>query len=172
MNDFIIRKVTEKELDQLQKIGKLTFFETFSAGNGEDDMNDYLEVNFSKEKLTAEYASDNSEFYFAASGQNIIGYLKVNFGDGQTELRDENSIEIQRIYVLNSFQRKGVGLQLLEKSIQIAKDKNAAFIWLGVWEENIRAINFYKKFGFIEFAKHPFKFGKDMQTDIMMKLII
>ena len=33
-----------------------------------------------------------------------------------------------------------------------------------------RAINFYKKNGFVEFDKHVFKLGNDEQTDIMMKL--
>ena len=48
----------------------------------------------------------------------------------------------------------------------------ASYVWLGVWEENVRALNFYKKNGFIEFDKHIFKLGEDEQTDIMMKLIL
>ena len=44
------------------------------------------------------------------------------------------------------------------------------YVWLGVWEENLRAINFYKKNGFSEFSKHVFRLGNDEQTDIMMKL--
>lgn len=59
---------------------------------------------------------------------------------------------------------------LYDKAIQIARDKNADYVWLGVWEENPRAISFYKKNGFVEFDKHIFKFGNDEQTDIMMKL--
>ena len=54
--------------------------------------------------------------------------------------------------------------------MQIARQKNADYVWLGVWEENPRAINFYKKNGFVEFNKHVFKLGNDEQTDIMMKL--
>jgi ribosomal protein S18 acetylase RimI-like enzyme len=46
------------------------------------------------------------------------------------------------------------------------------FIWLGVWEENQKAIRFYKKNGFVEFGKHIFRLGDDDQTDIMMKLDI
>ena len=44
------------------------------------------------------------------------------------------------------------------------------YIWLGVWEENHRAINFYTKNGFVAFDKHIFVLGEDAQTDIMMKL--
>lgn len=59
---------------------------------------------------------------------------------------------------------------MCDKAIEIAKQKRVAFIWLGVWEENLRAINFYKKNGFIEFDKHIFSLGQEEQTDIMMKL--
>ena len=52
----------------------------------------------------------------------------------------------------------------------MAKDKKSDYVWLGVWEENPRAISFYKKNGFEEFDKHIFKLGNDEQTDIMMKL--
>ena len=61
---------------------------------------------------------------------------------------------------------------VLDKAIEVAKLKNSDFVWLGVWEENPRAISFYKKNGFVEFDKHIFKLGNDEQTDIMMKLKI
>ena len=59
---------------------------------------------------------------------------------------------------------------LYEKAIQTAMLASAEYVWLGVWEENPRAISFYKKNGFIEFDKHIFKLGDDEQTDLMMKL--
>jgi len=99
-----------------------------------------------------------------------VGYLKLNFGSSQTELKDDRALEIERIYVLKEFHGKSVGQELYEKAIYVARQKNADYVWLGVWEQNPRAINFYKKNGFIEFDKHIFKLGEDEQTDIMMKL--
>lgn len=61
-------------------------------------------------------------------------------------------------------------LRPYEKAMQIARQTNADYVWLGVWEKNPRAINFYKKNGFVEFDKHIFKLGNDEQTDIMMRL--
>ncbi len=164
-----IEKVTLNNLAQLQKIGRQTFYETFSAGNTGEDMTIYLEEEFSVGKLTSELSDSNSEFYFAILDNNVIGYLKLNFGQSQTELQEENALEIERIYVLNEFHGKNIGQLLYDKAIQIAKQKRADYIWLGVWEKNPRAINFYKKNGFVEFDKHIFKLGNDEQTDIMMK---
>lgn len=170
MENIDIKRVTLNDIDQLQKIGRQTFSETFSAGNTEENMKKYLEEVFSMEKLTAELNNPNSEFYLAVLDNNVIGYLKLNFGQSQTELQDEKALEIERIYVVREFHGKKAGQLLYEKAMQIARQKNADYVWLGVWEENPRAINFYKKNGFVEFDKHIFKLGNDEQTDIMMRL--
>ena len=170
MSIIEIRKVTINDLDQLQKIGRQTFYETFASGNTEDNMNKYLDESFSDTKLTTELSDNNAEFYFATLDNNVIGYLKINFGKSQTELQDEKAVEIERIYVLKEYHGKNIGQLLYDKAINIARQKNADYVWLGVWEENPRAINFYKKNGFVEFDKHIFKLGNDEQTDIMMKL--
>lgn len=170
MNTIEITKVSLDDVDQLQKISKQTFSETFSAENSDENMAKYLEEGFSIEKLSKEIQDPNSEFYFASIGTNVIGYLKLNFGESQTELQDNQGLEIERIYVSKEFHGKQVGQVLYQKAIEIAKSKHSDFVWLGVWEENPRAINFYKKNGFVEFDKHIFKLGDDEQTDIMMKL--
>lgn len=170
MSGIELRKVRMDDIDQLQIIGRQTFYETFSTGNSKDNMSKYLEEGFSTEKLTTELSDNDSEFYFATLSDKVIGYLKLNFGQSQTELRDEKAIEIERIYVLKEFQGQSVGQLLYDQAIKIARQKKIDYIWLGVWEENPRAINFYKKNGFVEFDKHIFKLGDDKQTDIMMKL--
>lgn len=169
MENLRIKKATISDIEQLQKIGRQTFQEAFSEGNSEENMAIYLEEGFSLKKLTTELNSTNSEFHFAILADQVIGYLKLNFGQSQTELKDEGALEIERIYVLQEFHGKKVGQALYEKAIQIANQKDVQYIWLGVWEENTRAINFYKKNGFVEFDTHIFKLGDDEQTDIMMK---
>ena len=172
MTSIDIRKVSLSDLIQLQKIGRQTFYETFVDGNSEENMTAYLDESFSIDKLTAELNDQNSEFYFASLDNNVIGYLKLNFGQAQTELKHENALEIERIYVLMEFHGKKVGQIFFDKAIEVARQKNVDYVWLGVWEENPRAISFYKKNGFVEFDKHIFVVGDDEQTDIMMKLKI
>jgi diamine N-acetyltransferase len=170
MEKIDIKKVTLDDIDQLQKIGRQTFYETFSTANTEENMKTYLGKDFALDKLAAELNDKNSEFYFATLGSNVIGYLKLNFGKSQTELQDNKALEIERIYVTKEFHGKRIGQILYDKAIEVARQRNAEYVWLGVWEENARAINFYKKNGFVEFDKHIFKLGNDEQTDIMMKL--
>ena len=170
MENIITRRITLDDLEKLQNIGRKTFEETFSESNSEENMRNYLEEGFSKEKLTTELKNKDSEFYFAILKDEVIGYLKVNFGESQTELKDSKALEIERIYVSKEFHGKSVGQILYDKAIEIAKQKGSEYVWLGVWEENPRAISFYKKNGFVEFDKHIFRLGNDEQTDIMMKM--
>ena len=170
MENITVQKISISDLPALQKIGRQTFYETFAASNTEENITKYLEEGFSEDKLTTELEDQNAEFYFATLDNEVIGYLKLNFGASQTELKDDKALEIERIYVLQEFHGKKVGQILYNKAIEVAKDKKSDYVWLGVWEENPRAISFYKKNGFEEFDKHIFKLGNDEQTDIMMKL--
>jgi len=172
MNELDIIKANITDVNQLQIIGRKTFFETFKEANTEEDMKQYLKDNFSSQKLDAELTNINSEFYFAQIKGRVVGYLKINFGPSQTEQIAANSLEIERIYVLKEFQGKRVGQLLYNKALEIGSNYNHDFVWLGVWEKNPKAIDFYTKNGFVAFDKHIFKLGNDEQTDILMKLIL
>ncbi len=170
MGEIKVRKITSVDLTDLVKISRQTFTDTFEEVNSEEDMQKYLSENLSEEQLQSELDNRESEFYFAENKDEILGYLKLNSGNSQTENKNENSIEIERIYVLKEFLRMKIGQLLLDHSIQIAKEKNAEFIWLGVWEHNERALKFYGKNGFEVYSKHDFVLGKDVQTDLLMKM--
>jgi GNAT superfamily N-acetyltransferase len=164
-----IIEVDTSQLKALQVISTQTFSETFTEHNTEEDMTNYIESSFNLANLKSQLDNNNSKFYFALEEENVVGYLKVNWGLAQTELQDPTSLEVERIYVLKSHHGKQVGVALFEKAVIVAKTFNFDFIWLGVWEKNERAIQFYKKNGLVEFDKHFFKLGKDVQTDLLMK---
>lgn len=161
--------VNTNEIGLLQQISRQTFAETFAASNTEENMKKYLDEAYSREKLAAEMQDPNARFYFAKVGGQVVGYLKLNSGAAQTELKDERALEIERIYVLSSWHGKHIGQMLYDKAIEVARELKADYIWLGVWEENQRAIRFYERNGFVAFDKHIFRLGDDEQTDIMMK---
>jgi ribosomal protein S18 acetylase RimI-like enzyme len=169
MNDIIISKATIKDVAIVQNIGRQTFYETFAESNTEEDMAKYLDENFSAGKVSAELNNPDSEFFITWDEDEAIGYLKLNTGKAQTELQDETSLEIERIYVKSEYHGKKVGQILYDKALEVAIAHGKQSIWLGVWEENARAIKFYEKNGFVSFDKHIFKMGEDEQTDIMMR---
>lgn len=172
MNTIKLSLATAEDYKVIQAIGKQTFQETFAASNSEEDTHKYLTENFSDTKVKEELSNEDSHFFIAWEDDVPIGYLKVNTGEAQTELQEPFALEIERIYVSASHHGKKIGQLLYDKAVEIAIQKNKKSIWLGVWEENPRAIRFYEKNGFVEFDRHIFKMGNDDQTDIMMRKIV
>ncbi|MES2587895.1 MAG: GNAT family N-acetyltransferase [Bacteroidota bacterium] len=165
-------KVELEDVEKLQEICIQTFNESYFDKNSEANMVLFLNENFNLEKLKGELMNSNSICFFARQAENILGYLKLNWGNSQTEKQTVESIEIERIYVLKEFKGQKIGQKLFDKAIEIAKLKKVNYLWLGVWEENLDALRFYKKNGLVEFDKHIFQLGDDAQTDIMMKLVL
>ncbi|MCP9753209.1 GNAT family N-acetyltransferase [Ferruginibacter sp. HRS2-29] len=159
------------DFDALRAISIRTFTETFADVNTEENMQLYVAENLSPEKLTSEACNPDSAFFLAKDDSgNVAGYLKLNFNTAQTELRDKDGMEIERIYALKEYHGKSLGKLIFEKALTVAYERKAAYIWLAVWEENARAIAFYTKNGFVVFDKHFFRLGNDVQTDLMMRL--
>ena len=172
MESISVVPVCIDDLTKLQTISRSTFAQTFNEHNNPEDMQAYFDNSFSVEKLSSELNNQNSTFYFAVDNSinSVVGYLKVNTGDAQSEKKDLDAFEIERIYVDKTYFGKKVGQLLFDKAIEIAKSKKVSYVWLGVWEENHRALAFYTKNGFKAFDKHLFKLGNDEQSDILMKL--
>lgn len=172
MEQITIERATLADIKKLQEIGRTTFSEAFAAVNSDKNMKEYLEKGFSEEKLTGELSNQDSQFYFALLDGKVIGYLKINIGQAQTEKLNLDALEIERIYLLKAFYGQKVGQLLYQKAIDIAHEMQASYVWLGVWEENYRALRFYEKNGFTPFGKHKFWLGDDEQTDLMMKKVL
>ncbi|SOC42575.1 GNAT family N-acetyltransferase [Ureibacillus acetophenoni] len=168
-----IKKCNLADVLTLQQIGIETFNETFKDQNTPENMKNYLEKAFNVDQLTTELSNPFSQFFFVHVNNEVAGYLKININDAQSEKMGNDSLEIERIYLKNTFQKHGLGKLLLNKAIDIATEHKKEKIWLGVWEKNENAIAFYKNMGFAQTGTHSFHMGDEEQIDyIMMKPLI
>ncbi|PWL29060.1 GNAT family N-acetyltransferase [uncultured Roseivirga sp.] len=169
---YQIKKVSTDELEELRKLSIETFSDTFTEQNNEIQMKAYLEKAFNTDQLRSELSNPESFFYFVKEEDKILGYLKLNTKTAQTDQVLDSSLEIERIYLVQEAQGKGIGKLLMDFSIAEAKRRNLLCLWLGVWEKNEKAIAFYKSYGFEVFADHPFKLGDESQKDLLMKRFV
>ncbi|WNS78489.1 GNAT family N-acetyltransferase [Domibacillus sp. DTU_2020_1001157_1_SI_ALB_TIR_016] len=167
-----IKKCTLEDSRKLQEISYETFNETFKHQNSPENMNAYLERAFNLKQLEKELSNVSSQFFFVYFNHEVAGYLKINTNDAQSEEMGDESLEIERIYIKNKFQKHGLGKYLLNKAIEIAVERNKKEIWLGVWEKNENAIAFYKKMGFVQTGVHSFYMGDEEQMDFIMTKIL
>ncbi|MGX2958264.1 GNAT family N-acetyltransferase [Peribacillus sp. JNUCC 23] len=163
-----IKMCTLEDSRKLQKISHETFNETFKHQNSPENMNTYLERALNLKQLEKELSNISSQFYFVYFNNEVAGYLKVNTNDAQSEEMGDESLEVERIYIKDKFQKHGLGKYLLNKAIEISMERNKKKIWLGVWEKNENAIAFYKKTGFVQTGAHSFYMGDEEQTDLIM----
>ncbi|MFD1126227.1 GNAT family N-acetyltransferase [Lentilactobacillus raoultii] len=164
----LVRECTLADVQALQEISRETFADTFGAVNTPMDLTHYLQTAYSLPKLRAELSDPEAAFFFIYRDDQLAGYLKLNFGDNQTEAYGPDSLEIQRIYIRQSFKHLGLGTHLMHKAFEVAKRLSKKRIWLGVWEKNFSAIKFYRKLGFSQIGDHVFVLGSSRQRDLIM----
>lgn len=164
-----LKKCSLKDIEILRDISIKTYYATFAEFNVKENMNAYLDAAFNFDKLFKEAQDKNSAFYFLYKDNVLTGYIKLNVAPSQSDINDSDSLEIERIYILKEFQGFGLGRFLIEHAIKIAIEKRKKFIWLGVWENNEKAIRFYKKNGFYKIGSHSFFMGEDGQIDYVMR---
>lgn len=157
----------------LARLALDTFCESFEKVNNPADFKAYTTEAFNPEKIKEELNEPGSLYILAYMNNELAGYARVR---SSTEVKDEfpgkKTIELQRIYALRKFIGKGVGKALMNYCITLAKEQGCEILWLGVWEHNHRAQEFYNRLGFERFSSHVFMLGNDAQTDILMKLKI
>lgn len=169
MQEVQIQKAKIHDLEDLVKMARESFLESFREGNKIENVMAYLEEAFTINQFKDEFQNEASTFFIAKKDVHIIGYCKVNLVPAQTDIQDPESLEIARLYVLKAYLGLGLGKRLLDHAESYARSLGKKYMWLGVWEHNKRAIRFYEKNGLEKFSSHPFPFGDEVQTDFLMK---
>lgn len=165
--NLTIRQAKIEDAEILAKIGWQSFDEAFSEHpkNHPDDMRVYMNEAFSIETISEDLRDEKTVYLITEFENESAGYAKLKFDVREDCIRGENPVELCRLYALDKFIGKGIGKSLMLEFLKIAEEKNCGVAWLGVWEFNYRAQEFYKKFGFEKCGEHIFQLGSDPQID-------
>jgi len=99
--------------------------------------------------------NDENDAMFIAEDESRtpLGFLRVNMQEDY--FTGEQHAHVNDIVVAAEAEGKGAGKLLLAKADEWAKEKNARWITLNVFDENFRARNVYEKAGYkIEWIKY------------------
>lgn len=169
MSSVEIRHATSKDAALIAELSQQTFYDTFAAANTQENMDKFLGEQFSREMLMKEVGAPGNIFLLAEQDGRAIGYARLREDNNPPGLAGLSTLEIARIYTVKDRIGSGIGKMLMQRAIEIAKELDKTDIWLGVWEQNEKAIAFYTRWGFEKFGDHPFIVGDDVQTDWLMK---
>jgi hypothetical protein len=170
MNEGIsVRTCNAKDIDALVALSIKTFRDTFDEYNSPQNMIRYINETFTKKIIEQEMKQPGTVFFLAFDGRKAAGYAKIRTSHLPPGLASTSALEIERLYAQREYIGKRVGHILMQTCLAYARKKGVKTLWLGVWENNARAISFYEKNGFVRFGEHTFLLGEDAQTDFLMK---
>ena len=165
-----IRYATIADAKMLAELGAKTFRDTFARDNTPEDIDAYLEASFSPDIQHRELSEPDVIFLIVEFEGKPIGYAQLVMNSKDQSIKRFRPLEIRRIYASQEYLGKGVGKELMKATIEEGRRRGCDCVWLGVWEKNQRAIDFYKKWGFRVVGSHTFALGRDRQNDFVMEL--
>lgn len=164
-----IRPATPDDAALLAELGASTFYETFSAFHTETDMQEYLRKAYAVSAITKNLSNPEIAYFIAFNQTETVGYTKLLL-HAENPALEAPVVELEKIYVRKSCLGTGAGHALMQHALQFARDHKFRTLFLGVWQENHRAIAFYKKAGFTVFDTRTFQLGQTRCDDYLMKI--
>ena len=155
-----IVKANEKDSELLSEIAKLTFIESHGHSAKPSDINVYVSEKCSTDFFKKELSDSKNIYHILYQDGRGAGYSKIILDTPYPESHSNNISKLERIYLLKEFYNLKLGLQLIRFNIDFSKRNNQSGIWLFVWKENQRAVNFYKKNGFVIIGSYDFKISE------------
>ncbi|MCC6605142.1 MAG: GNAT family N-acetyltransferase [Anaerolineae bacterium] len=164
----IIRHATLDDAKSLAFLAEQTFRDTFGPVNTAENMTLFCQSTYGESIQTAEIANPNMVTLLVDNQTELIGYAQLHWGEAPACVSAEQPGEIQRFYILSGWHGQGIAQRLMNACIAEMQQKGTDVVWLGVWENNPKAIAFYQKVGFVAVGEHVFPLGNDPQRDIVM----
>jgi ribosomal protein S18 acetylase RimI-like enzyme len=165
---FDIRPAQLNDADMLSELGGTTFYHTFRPYNTEEDITQYIAKAYAPQVISENLSNRSIAYYVAFHQQKPVGYIKL-IHHASYGLVTERAVELEKIYILSDYFGSGLAQQLMNQAVLHGKEQGFKTLFLGVWQENERAVNFYKKNGFEVFDTRQFQLGNRLCDDYMMK---
>jgi ribosomal protein S18 acetylase RimI-like enzyme len=164
-----IRIATAADVEMLTELAWRTFHDAFAPMNSPENLEAYMKSNFSRQIISEQLADPRATFLIAEIEATPVAFAKLYKGDIPACVEGVAPIELERFYVDRQFHGKGVAQTLMEACFDSARESGHKTVYLGVWENNHRAIAFYRKCGFEVVGSHVFQMGDEAQNDFLME---
>lgn len=167
--NFSVRLATAKDTEAIRLLAEKTFRDTYTEFNTPENMETHVAKNFSSEAILADLQSPQNQYFIIELKGKLVAFAKLVKNHSTKGLENKKVVEIERFYVDKNLHGQQLGRKLMDFCTNWAAENNFETIWLGVWENNQNAMQFYKKMGFELLDKHVFVLGTEVQTDFTMK---
>lgn len=155
-----ITKANIQDIKQLAQVAKESFLPAHGHSAPKKDIENYILDNFSEDHFIKELSNPSNHYYIIYHNKKIAGYSKITLNTPNKNISSKNVTYLSRLYLLKEFYGLQLGKELFNFNITFSKQQNQVGMWLAVWIENQRAIDFYKKMGFTIVGNYDYKISK------------
>ena len=152
-----IIKATIEHSELIAEIGKQSFLESHGNSASMEDVNHFIIKTYNKKAICKEFENPKVRYHIIYFKDKVVGFSKIELNTSNKDITDLIVTKLDRLYLLNEYYGQKLGSKLFDFNIQLSKKYNQKGIWLAVWVENQRAINFYTKKGFKIVGEYNFK---------------
>jgi ribosomal protein S18 acetylase RimI-like enzyme len=158
-SSFEVRSASDSDLPAVQRVAQESWTATYSGYIPDDDIQAFLDSNYSVDRLRQARTRIGDGFVVAAHEDRIIGYAMLSEdGDGNAQLWS--------IYVLPEFQGQGAGKLLWDAAVARARRLELPSLVLWVLASNSKARHFYERQGAVIAGHRDFAVGEGSVDEI------
>ena len=147
------RHWTVEDLPAIQKLLLDTWLSTYASFIPKSDLRFYHGKTYSLEALNAMREDPAIKGFVAVEDSSVVGFARTRYA------REEQRFYVSSIYIRPDFQKQGIGKQLIVIAADEARTLGLDRLWIGVMEQNVDALEWYKKFGYCVVEQAPFTMG-------------
>ena len=165
---FEIRLGKARDAGLLAEFGRQTFIHAFAGQIEHGNLTAFADNRFGARQQADELARAGTTFFIACCDGQIAGYAKLSESTLPPCVTDAQAIELERLYLDAMWQGRGIAKALLYACLAEARDRTRNGIWLDVWDQNIRAQEFYRRHTFHFVGERPYVVGNETQRHLLM----
>lgn len=171
---FDISKASVTDAVALAACAAVTFPLACPADSLPEDVQRHIETELSAERFAALIKAPNHTILCIRDGDRIAGYSMVvldqpSDADVLAALTLSPAVELSKFYVHPDHHGRGSAAALMSRTLELAARSGLPAVWLGVNQENARAIRFYSKHGFRRVGTKRFRLGDRFEDDFILE---
>jgi len=168
-----VRRARADEAGPLADLAAATFPLACPPSSTPEDHAAFIAAHLTPEHFAAYLADPTRDLLVADADGELVGYTMLVAGEpyaaevaAAVPLRP--TVELSKCYVLPGRHGGGVAGALMAASLDAARARDAAGVWLGVNGENLRAQAFYRRSGFEVVGERTFQVGDQRHHDLVL----
>lgn len=140
-----IRAGSVANAETISALAIQVFLDTYATEGVRPDLANEAFAEYGPDVFAQRLGQEVRVFYLAELGSGLVGFAEVLRDHAASPIPGVSGSELVRLYVQPQAQGTGIGRTLLHCAERCAREAGSAGVWLSAWENNTRALAFYKR---------------------------